>query len=251
MKLFEKKTNAETGRVPYVSAVIAAAGNSTRMGGVSKQFLLLSGVPALIRTLRAFEDCPLIREINLAVREEDIPETLAMLKDFNIARVRELVKGGFTRQESVFRAVRRCSEQTEFFAIHDGARPLVTPRLIEDTVLAAFQTGAAAAAVRLNDTIKVVGADNIVRATPDRAFLRAVQTPQVFEKELYFSAMRALPEGAEFTDDCALIEAYGGRVVLIEGSSENFKLTAPEDVRLAEAVLRGREKKNDQNRPWL
>lgn len=225
---------------PFVTAVIVAAGNSTRMGGVNKQFLMLDGVPVLVRTLTAFAESPLIDEIVVAARETDIPNMLSMVKDYEIPKVSEIVRGGETRQESVFAAIRRSSPFADFFAIHDGARPLVTREIIADTVQCAFRTGAASTGVRVKDTVKVVGTDGQILQTPDRDTLWAVHTPQVFARNLYLSAAEKVPDSAMFTDDCRLMEAAGISVYMVAGSYENIKITTPEDMALAHGILEGR-----------
>lgn len=226
---------------PFVTAVIVAAGNSTRMGGVNKQFLLIDGVPVLIRTLSAFSESNMIDEIVIAAREEDIPKMYAMIKEYKVLKVTDIVKGGKTRQESVFNAIRRSSPLSEYFAIHDGARPLVTEKIIEDTVKEAFLTGAAATGVRVKDTVKVVNEKGIITSTPDRNYLWAVHTPQVFERRLYLSAIDNVINSEMFTDDCKLLEEYGAEVKMVEGSYENIKITTPEDTDIAQAILYRRE----------
>lgn len=226
---------------PFVTAVIVAAGNSTRMGGVNKQFLLIDGVPVLIRTLSAFSESNMIDEIVIAAREEDIPKMYAMIKEYKVLKVTDIVKGGKTRQESVFNAIRRSSPLSEYFAIHDGARPLVTGKIIEDTVREAFLTGAAATGVKVKDTVKVVNEKGIITSTPDRNYLWAVHTPQVFERRLYLSAIDNVINSEMFTDDCKLLEEYGTEVKMVEGSYENIKITTPEDTDIAQAILYRRE----------
>lgn len=226
---------------PFVTAVIVAAGNSTRMGGVNKQFLLIDGVPVLIRTLLAFSQSDMIDEIIVAAREEDIPKMFAMIKEYKVLKVTDIVKGGKTRQESVFNAIRRSSPLSEYFAIHDGARPLVTEKIIEDTVREAFLTGAAATGVRVKDTVKVVNENGFITSTPDRNYLWAVHTPQVFERRLYLTAIDNVLNSEMFTDDCKLLEEYGAEVKMVEGSYENIKITTPEDTDIAQAILYRRE----------
>lgn len=226
---------------PFVTAVIVAAGNSTRMGGVNKQFLLIDGVPVLIRTLSAFSESNMIDEIVIAAREEDIPKMYAMIKEYKVLKVTDIVKGGKTRQESVFNAIRRSSPFSEYFAIHDGARPLVTGKIIEDTVREAFLTGAAATGVKVKDTVKVVNEKGIITSTPDRNYLWAVHTPQVFERRLYLSAIDNVINSEMFTDDCKLLEEYGTEIKMVEGSYENIKITTPEDTDIAQAILYRRE----------
>ena len=227
-----KKYNNEAASYPYVSAIIVAAGNSTRMGGVNKQFLLIDGVPVLIRTLKAFENSDLIKEIIISAREEDIPQIFAMVKDYSVNKVSNIVKGGCTRQESVFNAVRCCMTESDYIAIHDGARPLVDRETIEKTIFAAFDFNAAAP-----------GSDEgIVTSTPARDSLRAIQTPQVFNKKMYLNAMQGVPNSELFTDDCGLIEAYGKLVKIVDGDNTNIKITTPEDLIIAEAIINKGEK---------
>ena len=226
---------------PFVTAIVVAAGNSTRMGGVNKQFLVLDGVPVLVRTLQAFSVCPLIDEIVVAAREADIAQLFALVKEYQIEKVTDIVRGGNTRQESVFAAIRRSSPFSEFFAIHDGARPLVSQSVICDTVETAFCVGAAATGVRVKDTIKVVSENGQIVGSPDRATLWAVHTPQVFERNRYLHAADSVENSAAFTDDCKLMEAAGFPVHMVEGSYANIKITTPEDILLAEGILRGTE----------
>lgn len=244
MSIFNKlnKSTAADSK-PFVSAIVVAAGNSTRMGGVNKQFLLIDGVPVLIRSLLALSSSELVDEIVIAARQEDIPRMYSMVKDYGVVKVKEIVSGGETRQKSVSNAVSACSEQCGCFAIHDGARPLVTVKEIDSTILRAFECGAASTAVRVKDTIKLADENGVILSTPDRAFLWAVQTPQVFEKELYLAALKNVQDSESFTDDCRLIEEYGHKVQLVEGSYDNIKITTPGDAALAEAIVLRR--KND------
>lgn len=236
----EKEMPAASGSA--VSAVIVAAGASTRMQGVSKQFLLLNGMPVLAHTLRAFEYTDCIREMIVVVRQEDIMRTGALVKDYGISKVRQIVKGGATRQESVMGALRYTSAQAEYLAIHDGARPLVTPVQITRAVEAAAEYGAAALAVEVKDTIKRTNRDGFIAETPDRASLRAVQTPQVFRRQDYLDAVERLGEAAQtYTDDCKLMEQSGAQVYLARGGYDNIKITTPEDLYFAQAILQYRE----------
>lgn len=224
---------------PVVAAVVVAAGSSTRMGA-PKQLIPLRGVPAIARTLMAFESAQLIDEIVIVARSEDMLPIYDICKAFEISRVTKILCGGASRQQSVFRGIVSVHETTQFFAIHDGARPLVSPPVIDRVVDAAFHAGAATAAVRVKDTVKVADERGFIRATPDRRLLWNVQTPQVFARRLYVEAMQqARAEGREYTDDCQLIERTGHPVLLCEGDYANIKLTTPEDVAYAESLLRG------------
>lgn len=226
----------------YVSAIIVAAGGSTRMGTAdSKQFIPLLGKPAITYTLTAFQNCSLINEIIIVTREQDIDRIKAIADENGFSKVNALVLGGATRAESVLNGIRSADENAQYFAIHDGARPLITVDDIEKIVDSAFETGAATLGTPVKDTIKIVDSENKIESTPLRSQLMAVQTPQVFEKELYMFALeRADEKHLEYTDDCALIENMGGEVEVVLGSEENIKLTTPIDIIIAESILRNR-----------
>ena len=225
---------------PYVTAIVVAAGNSTRMGcGMSKQFIPLLGKPAISYTLRAFEDANTISEVVVVCRESDLEQIKEIAETENCNKVKAFVYGGATRSESVSSGVMAASENTTHFAIHDGARALILPNDIDHVVSVAFESSAAALAVPVTDTIKVVDSDGYIVSTPDRAMLRGAQTPQVFEKSLYLNALEN-NKGVEFTDDCALVETQGARVKIVIGDYTNIKITTPQDIPLAEGVLRKR-----------
>lgn len=220
-----------------VSAVVVAAGNSTRMGA-NKQLLMLGDRPVIAHTLAAFQCSPVIREIVLVTRTEDSDALRALAAQHGITKLTAVVAGGAERQESVANGVAACSAEAAYFAIHDGARPLITPELIATVVEAAQRDGAAAAAVRVKDTVKVADENGFIVDTPDRAMLWNVQTPQVFERTLYLNALeQARQQGISVTDDCRLAEAAGYPVRLVEGSYANLKITTPEDIRIAEGWL--------------
>ncbi len=226
----------------FVSAIIVAAGGSVRMGiADSKQFIPLLGRPAIEYTLRAFEKCHLIKEIVVVCREQD-KERIRLIADENgFSKVSSLVEGGASRAESVRNGIKAASSKAKYFAIHDGARPLITVEEIERVIEAAFETGAATLGVPVKDTIKIVDGYNKIDSTPLRSQLRAVHTPQVFERELYqFALENAGDNMINFTDDCSLIEHMGGEVEVVKGSEENIKLTTPIDVVIAESILRER-----------
>ena len=221
----------------FVSAIIVAAGNSTRMGlGVSKQFIKIGGEPVITHTLRAFENADVIDSAVVVCRKEDEAEIRSIISDNGFSKVRALVYGGDTRDRSVKNGVKACDERTTHFAIHDGARPLITETDINAVVAEAKKCGAAALGTLVTDTVKAVGEDGIIISTPDRAALRAVQTPQVFEKGLYLKAL-AEAENKGITDDCQLVERIGGSVKIVLGSERNIKLTTQNDIKLAEMYL--------------
>ncbi len=226
----------------FVSAIIVAAGNSVRMGTAnSKQFIPLLGRPAVEYTLGAFQRCGIIDEIIVVCREQDAPEIRKITDSNGFNKVKEIVNGGDSRAKSVKNGIAAAHPKADYYAIHDGARPLITPAEIERVVIAALETGAATLGTAVTDTIKLVDENSIIESTPARSRLRAVQTPQVFEKELYtFAIEDAGNRLAEFTDDCSLIENMGGEVTVVGGSSENIKLTTPIDIIIAESILKAR-----------
>lgn len=242
MSLFKKKNISAAH--PFCSAVVVAAGNSTRMNGINKQTLLVDGVPVLIMTLKALEECDAVDEIVIAAREQDIPDFYSLVKEYEITKVKTITVGGDTRQQSVKNAVEKVSGESEYLIIHDGARPFVSEEIILNTLSAAEQFGSAAAGVPSKDTVKVVNERGEIVSTPERSTLRLVQTPQIFKKELYLKALNSVENADKFTDDCKLIEAYGGTVVITEGSYDNIKITTPEDIILAQAIIEKR-KEND------
>ena len=222
------------------SAVVPAAGSSTRMGQ-DKLLLPLGEQPVLLHTLRALELCPYITEIVVVTREELIVPIGQLCRDAALGKVRKVIVGGATRSHSVLAGLEELSPDAELAAIHDGARPLVSQAVLEAVIRRASECGAAAPAVPVKDTVKRAR-DGLVTATLDRAELRAVQTPQVFQVDLIKTALqKALEDGAELTDDCAAVERLGIGVALTEGDYCNLKLTTPEDLAVAEALLAWRE----------
>ena len=225
----------------FVSAIIVAAGGSTRMGTTdSKQFIPLHGRPVIEYTLRAFQICPLIREMIVVSREQDVQRIFRLAEDNGFDKVRAVVKGGSCRAESVKNGIQAANKDAQYLAIHDGARPLITVSDIKAVCEAAFESGAATLGTAVTDTIKIVDSADVIQTTPARNTLRAVQTPQVFEKEMYTFALDNVPGLESVTDDCSLIEQMHGEVQVVEGSRENIKLTTPVDIILAESILNKR-----------
>lgn len=218
------------------TAVVPAAGSSTRMGE-DKLLMPLHDVPVILWTLRALDGCPYITEIIVVTREDLIVPVSQLCRDAALAKVRKIVVGGNTRTESVLAGIREADPTADFIAIHDAARPLATQGLLNAVIEKASERGAAAPAVPVKDTIKRA-VDGVVEATPDRSQLYAVQTPQVFEHGLILGALeKALADGTELTDDCSAVERLGVPVHLTAGAYENIKLTTPEDIFTAEAIL--------------
>lgn len=225
---------------PRCAAVVPAAGSSRRMAGGDKLLMPLGDTPVLVHTLRALDNCPYIAEIVVVTRSDLIVPIGQLCRDGAFAKVTKVVTGGETRTQSVLAGIGEVSPEYELIAIHDGARPLVSPKVLEDVILKAAERGAAAPAVPVKDTVKQASG-GVVEATLERERLFAVQTPQVFEAGLIKAALtRALEEGAALTDDCSAVERLGMSVCLTEGSYENLKITTPEDLILAEALLERR-----------
>ncbi len=224
----------------FVSAVIVSAGNSTRMGGINKQLIQIDGMPVIARSIYAFEKSKIIDEIVVVTRESDVELIKNLVNDYGFKKVLTVVAGGETRQLSVYNGVINTSNNADIVVIHDGARPLVSDEVITKTVETAIEFGAAATGVKVKDTVKQVNDFNEIVATPDRTYLRFIQTPQVFKKQLYLEAVNTVENSKDFTDDCMLIEAYGRMVCFVDGDYENIKITTPEDVELAENYLKRR-----------
>ena len=216
-----------------VGAVIVAAGESQRMGGIDKVFVLLGGKSLLARTTHAFQECRLIDQIVVVVSGGKEEQCRRLVPAEEWSKVSDVCAGGRRRQDSVAAGLKRL-DQCHWVVIHDGARPLVTVDLIERGLEAAKETGAAVAAVPVTDTIKVAGDDRIVRETPPRQNLWAVQTPQVFRINIITEAYQRA--NGEATDDATLAEHLGYKVKLYTGSYDNIKVTTPDDLILAEAL---------------
>lgn len=241
MSFFKRFRDAQR---PRCTALVAAAGTSSRMGGINKLFQPLDGVPVLARSLTALQLAQRVDEIVVAVREEDLVEVSRLCRTYGIEKCSKVVRGGENRTHSVLLAALEAGEDSRLLAVHDGARPLAGPELIDRVIAEASRNGAAAPAVPLKDTVKTVRGDGTVEQTLDRSLLRAVQTPQVFERDLLKAALQSVLERQiPATDDCAAVERLGKRVYLVEGDEENIKITTPVDLILAEAILRAREER--------
>jgi 2-C-methyl-D-erythritol 4-phosphate cytidylyltransferase len=216
-------------------AVIVAAGNASRMGGIDKVMAQLKGEPMIVRTVRTFQDCDAISEIVIVTRPDLIVPISQLCRE--MPKVKAVVAGGKDRAESVHLGMNALSEDIKLAAIHDGARPMATWQLIDRCIRAANTYGAAAPAIPVKDTIKVV-TGGVVSSTPDRETLKAVQTPQVFDFDLLRGALqKARLEDAKITDDCSAVENMGMSVKIVEGDERNIKITTPLDLKLAEMIL--------------
>ena len=226
----------------HVTAIIVAAGAGRRIGGaMTKTYLPIAGRPLILRTLDRIFATPVISNIILVVAASDIEYCRGLLSaesPFN-QRPCDLQAGGATRQQSVRCGLEKLQANTDMVMIHDGARPFVSPALIERCIHAAVLKGAAVVGVPVRDTIKRVSDEGYIQSTPERSGLWEIQTPQVFQRGLIVAAYDwAMREGLEATDDAMVVERMGKPVFVVEGERSNFKITVPEDLQLAEAMIR-------------
>ena len=216
-------------------AVIVAAGNASRMGGIDKVMAELKGEPMIVRTVRTFQECDAISEIVIVTRPDLIVPISGLCR--KMPKVKAVVAGGKSRQESVNLGLNALSDQVKLAAIQDGARPLITWQVIDRVVRAANSYGAALPCVPVKDTIKI-GDGGVVKSTPDRATLFAAQTPQVFDFDLLRAALKkAEQDGFSVTDDASAVEYLGMKVKIVDGDERNIKVTTPMDLKIAEMLL--------------
>ena len=216
-------------------AVIVAAGNASRMGGIDKVMAELKGEPMIARTVRTFQNCDAISEIVIVTRPDLILPITSLTRE--MPKVKAVVAGGKSRQESVNLGLNALSDKVKLAAIQDGARPLITWQVIDRVVRAAHTHGAAIPCVPVKDTIKV-GSGGVVSGTPDRATLFAAQTPQVFDFDLLRGALKkAELDDYAVTDDASAVEYMGMKVKIVEGDERNIKVTTPMDLKIAEMLL--------------
>ncbi len=229
----------------YTSAVILAAGSSTRMGGVKKQFITINGLSVVARTVIEFEKSPLIDEIVLVCRSDEVSEYDGFTEKHGIKKPFKIIEGGNTRQESARFGSDAVNEKSKFIAIHDAARCLITQEMIYKVCHAAYLHGGAVLAIKAVDTVKIADKSAFIESTPERKFTWQAQTPQVFKTNAFRAAAYvARDEKLEGTDDASLLEHIKIPVKLVEGSRENIKITEPCDIYFAEAVLRSRAEEN-------
>ena len=222
-------------KLKYCGAVIVAAGSASRMGGIDKVMAELGGEPMVVKSVRAFQECDAIREIVVVTR----PDLIVPIRDLCIGfdKVTAVVAGGKDRPASVSNGLTALSDKVKLAAIHDGARPLISWQVIDRAVRAANTYSAAAPAIPVKDTIKMVQG-GIVKETPERKHLYAVQTPQVFDFNLLRGALKkAEADKAEITDDCSAVERMGMSVKIVEGDERNLKITTPMDLTIAKMLL--------------
>lgn len=223
-----------------VTVIFPAAGQGKRMqAGVNKVFLELAGKPILLQTLLKFSRCPVVDQLIVVVAAEEVLFIRRALRGVSDLKPCRVVAGGTERQFSVANGLKMVDAATDIVLVHDAARPLVSQQTIENVIAEARRSGAAIAAVREKNTVKVVDSNGIVKKTPERAQLWEVQTPQGFKKELLEAAyQKAAQDDVLGTDDASLVERLGVPVKVVPGEYRNIKVTTPEDLLIVEAFLR-------------
>jgi 2-C-methyl-D-erythritol 4-phosphate cytidylyltransferase len=223
--------------------VVAAAGTGSRMGSqVNKQYLLLNGRPVLAYSLDLFEQYDPIDEVIIVAKSSEVQFCeREIVKKYSYRKVSRVVAGGLERQDSVWAGLSNLDDQTAYVAVHDGARPLLSLKLLDSLYKEARQWGAAIPGVLARDTLKIMGPDSFVSQTLDRTSVVAVQTPQIFQfHELRKAYQQAYEDNYRATDDASLFEKYIGRVRVVAGQNDNLKITTPEDIIIAEGLLQAR-----------
>src|SRR6266513_3798795 len=225
-----------------LSAIIVAGGSSQRMG-FDKLFAAIAGEPVIAHAIRAFERATSVSEIVVVAREQRNDEIRKIASGEGFKKIRAIVHGGERRQDSVRAGLNRIDRNAKYVAVHDAARPLITPAQIEGAFKQCRVHGAAALAQPVNDTLKRADADLLVVCSVDRRQLYAMQTPQIFERELIEDAYRAVyAENILVTDEVSAIERLGYKVALVLDDDLNLKITYPRDLPVADFILRDRAK---------
>lgn len=217
------------------TAVIVAAGSSSRMAGVDKIFAPVAGRPIIAHSIVAFEQHPRVGTVVVVLRPDLLDKGAALVSQNGYTKVQAIVAGGARRRDSVEAGIDALPPTCRWVLIHDGARPCLRPEIINRGLATAAETGAAVAAVPIKDTIKIVAPNETVVETADRTKFWAVQTPQIFRLDILRAAYNAISE--EATDDAALVEKLGHGVKVFMGSYENIKVTTAEDLEIVEAFL--------------
>lgn len=224
--------------------VVAAAGTGSRMGSpINKQYLLLGGRPVLTYSLDIFEQYDAVDEVIIVAKSTEVQFCQQeIVKKYGYGKVSRVVAGGSERQDSVWAGLTHLDDKTAYVAVHDGARPLLSLQLLDSLYKEARQWGAAIPGVLVRDTIKMIDRDRFVSHTLDRTSVIAIQTPQIFRfHELKKAYQEASSENYRATDDASLFEKYIGRVKVVTGQNDNLKITTPEDIIIAEGLLKARQ----------
>jgi 2-C-methyl-D-erythritol 4-phosphate cytidylyltransferase len=223
-----------------ISVIIAAAGVGKRMGG-QKQFIELSGVPIAIRSCMVFGALDLVEEIILVTHPDNIGAAQKLVKEYKLEKVKKVIGGGEERQDSVYKGLQEVSKDCEYVMVHDGARPLVSGEIVANVVAELKSSEAVVVGVPVPDTIKEIKQDSVISKTLDRKYIWSAQTPQAFKFSLITKAYeKAKADGLKATDDSFLVERFGKKVKMIAGSYDNIKITTPNDLVIAESIIRRR-----------
>ena len=221
-----------------VIAIVPAAGMGKRFGeGTNKPFASFGDKPLIIWAVEALQSLPEVAEIIPAVKEADVKPCRRLFEEFLITKIRRIAPGGRERQDSVFNGLTLIQDKTAVVLVHDGVRPLIEPSVIKKVLQQLNGCDGVVVGVPLKDTVKEV-IDGIVRNTPERNSLWAIQTPQAFHfNTLYAAYEKAAADSFYATDDSALVERHGGKIKVVQGSYTNIKVTTPEDLLVAEVFL--------------
>ena len=237
-KKFLNKFRQNT-KTPHCVAVILAAGSSSRMG-TDKTMIELGGIPVVIRSLMAFEKHELVDEIILVTREEMLQQDADLCNGYELKKLKAIIKGGYTRAESSLAGVSAVGGKAEYIAIHDAARPFVTEHVITDTLYAARDYHAAVPVIPSVDTLREIS-DGFISRDLDRDSVIRIQTPQIFDADLIKGALTyCVSKKIPITDDTSAIRCMGIKTRAVNGDANNIKLTTPEDLLVAEAILKQR-----------
>ena len=228
-----------------VTVLIPAAGSGARMGGAYKPLEMLCGREVLAYSLETFQNCPMVKKVVIAARSDKTDDVKKLCKEYGFDKVTAVVEGGTDRQSSVenaFKAAFRVPEDiTRLVAVHDAARPLLTSEEAGRVFETAYKYGGAVCASRVRDTVKRADSADVVCEGVDREGLWLMQTPQVFDTDIYHTALAlAKQNGVSATDDCTLVADAGFKVVISQTGATNLKITYPEDMLLAEAIIKSR-----------
>ena len=231
----------------FNSAIIVAAGLSERMklpDNATKQMIEICGLPVIVRTVLQFEACEDIDEIVLVVRKDEFELYKQFYKEYGFKKVTHIVEGGETRQKSVLNGLRKVNPEADYVSIHDGARCLITPKQISEVCTWAYHYGAATAAQKPTDTLKRCDGA-FIKETVDRDTIYQATTPQIFKYDMYrAAAYSAKKEDIKATDDNSLVERLNFKIYICDLGYQNIKITNPEDLYIAEAILRKREEED-------
>lgn len=222
-----------------IPVIIVAAGSSTRMNGINKQFVPILGVPVIARTLMAFEACSDVSKIIIVTAKDSILDMQLLCQKYLFSKVTDIIAGGSNRHQSVINGVNCLDASEKSVLIHDGARPFVSVDTISEVVNSLSDYDAVLCACKINDTVKKVDETGLVQETIDRSMLYAAQTPQGIDIEKYKMACDSLENVQNFTDDASIMETAGYSVKIITSSGKNIKITTPDDIVIAEALVRG------------